>query len=255
MSVTAGALSQVSVGPTTASLLSAAASGGSGPYTYQWYRSTTSGFSPGGGNIIAGATALTLDDTDLIPGTTYYYVVRATDTGDSNATDDSAELAVVTSAPVQSPNQFQQAPYVGQLSLPFNMNTVACQVDASQGSTPLYSGQAVKIVDSAGGVPKVIACDADDDEALGFVNFNFKNVSFAVGQALEVSLAGNCMYLYATEAFARGVQLTMDTATRGGVRGAAGNTGDTIIGWAFDKATAAGQLVRVMISTPSFTVV
>jgi hypothetical protein len=60
MTLTAGAITQTAVTDTTASLVVAAATGGTRPYTYQWYRSTTSGFSPGGGNIISGATALTL---------------------------------------------------------------------------------------------------------------------------------------------------------------------------------------------------
>lgn len=51
-------------------------SGGSSPYTYQWYRSTISGNL---GSAIAGATSLTYTDTGLVNGTTYYYTLRVTD--------------------------------------------------------------------------------------------------------------------------------------------------------------------------------
>jgi hypothetical protein len=45
---------------TTITASATAASGTTGPYTNQWYASTVSGFTPGAGNIIAGATGLNL---------------------------------------------------------------------------------------------------------------------------------------------------------------------------------------------------
>lgn len=73
--------------PTTVSLSCTGTSGGTGPYTQQWYRSATANFTPGGGNILAGATATTLTDT---PGSVgpWFYEMIATDslaaTGASN---------------------------------------------------------------------------------------------------------------------------------------------------------------------------
>ncbi len=252
MATTAGALTQVSVTSTTANLSSAVATAGTAPYTYQWYRSTTSAFSPGSGNIIAGATSLTLADTGLIPNTLYYYKVVATDAG--SVTGESSQLAVTTAAPVLSPNQFAQTSYVGMIDMRFDYNTVAVQIDAAQ-ATALYAGAAVKMVDSADGVPKVIGCAANSDEVLGFINFDIKTVSYVAGVGAEISMAGNVVYLYATAAIARGVQVSLDISTNGGVRGAAGHTGDRVVGWAYNKATAAGQLIRVFVLTPSFTVV
>ena len=92
--LTAGIVYGVSRIGTTANLASTAASGGTGPYTYQWHRSTVSGFTPGGGDALAGQTALTLADTGLTAGTTYYYVLVATDTGTS-ATINSAQFNLV----------------------------------------------------------------------------------------------------------------------------------------------------------------
>lgn len=231
-------------------LSSAGASGGVGPYTYQWYKSTTSGFMPGGGNIIAGATSLSLTDTGLIPNTTYYYVLQATDTGDSNATEDSAQKTTLTSGESLSPNQFSQTTVRGVLDLAYNSNTRSVEIDVSE-TEVLWPGCPVKIVDSAGGVPKVIACTADTDNVLGFINYNIKNATFAAGQMCEISLAGNVMWLYATAAIARGAHVALDIINNG-VKPVSGSGGEDIVGWAYDKAAAAGELIRVNLLTPSF---
>lgn len=251
MSLGVGPISQLSVSDTKAALSCVAGSGGTGPYTYQWYRSTTSGFSPGAGNIIAGATALTLNDSGLIPNTQYYYVVVVTDTGNGNATANSAQFALTTAPQSLSPNQFAQVPLVGMIDMRFPYNTVSVQIDASQ-ATPLYAGAAVKIVDSADGVPKVVGCAANSDEVMGFINFDIKTVQFVAGSMAEISMAGNVMYLMATGAISRGVQVSLDLTTMGGVRAASGHTGDDIVGWAYDKAAAAGTPIRVFLKTPSF---
>jgi hypothetical protein len=59
-----------------------------GPITYNVYRSTTSGFTPSVGNLIAqNVTGTTYNDTSpLNNGTTYYYIVRAIDS--SNLSQD-----------------------------------------------------------------------------------------------------------------------------------------------------------------------
>lgn len=247
MGLAAGALSKVSVGSTTDSLSSAAATGGTAPYAYQWYRSTTTGFSPGVGNIISGATSLTLSDSGLQPGTTYFYKVVATDNVAATAT--SAQLEVDTVA-VQQPNQFTETPIVGMLDLKFNPDTVSVQIDSSQ-SGALLAGAAVKIVDSADGVPKVVGCAANTDQVLGFINFDIKSQSFVAGSRCEISMSQNVVYLVATGAIARGAQVTLDLTYVGGVQSA--NSGDRIVGWAYDKAAGPGQIFRVFVKTPSFT--
>lgn len=251
MTLTAGILSQVSVTQSTANLVTTAASGGTGPYTEQWYRSTTNGFSPGGGNIISGATALTLADTGLVPNTTYYYKVVFTDTGNSNVTITSAQLTVVSSAPTLSQNQFAQTSYIGVVDLRFAYNTQPVQIDATQ-SGSLYPGSPIKFVDSAGGVPKVIGCTASADNCYGFLNYNMKNTVYTAGDAAEMSGAGNCIFLYATAAIARGARVEMDVPGNG-VRTLTGSSGADIVGWAYDKASLPGDLIRVFLTCPTFT--
>lgn len=249
MTIAAGTLSLITTTSTTASLSSTAPTGGTGPYTQQWYRSTTTGFSPGAGNLIAGATALTLSDSGLTPGTTYYWKVIYTDTGHSNDTATATQVSGLTLSPVLSQNQFLQSPYLGQLDQAFNTNTMSVQVDVSQVGS-LSCGQAVKAVDSAGGVIKVVGCAADSDNVLGFINYNIKSRLFLAGDPCEISIRNNVMYLYATGPISRLTKVSLDLTTVGGV--AAITTGSNVVGWAYDKTTAAGQLFRVYLDSPSF---
>lgn len=251
MAVTAGTITKVQAQSDKLIMTCSAATAGTGPYTYQWYMSTTSGFSPGGGNIVAGATSLTETFDGLIPGTTYYFKVIATDTGDSNVTSTSAQAGAVTSPPAMSPNQFAEEPLLGMVDLATNFNTIAAQVDASETGT-LYAGSPVKVVDSAGGVPKVIAITAVTDEVFGYINYDIKSRSFVAGSMCEISQQGNVMFLYAGAAIARGVRVVPTLITNGGVVAASGSGGERIVGFALDKASAAGDVIRVKLLCPSF---
>lgn len=148
-------------------------------------------------------------------------------------------------------NQFAQIPVLGQLDLHFNTETVSAIIDGSASGSTLVAGQAVKIVDSAGGVPKVVPCAADADTVFGFIVFDRMHQSFTGLDSVEIAQAGNVMYLYASEAIARGVQVSLDVGTNGAVESAAGKTGADIVGYAFDKAATAG-LIRVKLGVPSF---
>jgi hypothetical protein len=71
-----------------------AASGGTGTITYQWYGSTTSGFTPGGGNLLSGQAAQNLAAYAVTPGSTYYFVRRATDSAGTPQTADTSQYTV-----------------------------------------------------------------------------------------------------------------------------------------------------------------
>lgn len=92
-----GLASLVSFSSTICTVKVTNAIGGTAPYAYQWYRSTTPGFTPGGGNIVGGATNQTLNDTGLTDGTTYYYKNVVTD--NIAATSISNQISVTPVAP------------------------------------------------------------------------------------------------------------------------------------------------------------
>lgn len=256
MALTAGTLSIVSQSSNSVTLASTAATGGTGPYTEAWYLSTTSGFTPGGGTLVSGASGLQATVTGLVPQTQYYAKVIYTDTGASNATVTSAQLATATQAASLNPNQFAQVPYPGQIDLRYPYDTVSAQISLNQ-ATPLFSGAAVKLdpaVAATGNntAPKLIACSSDTDPVFGFINFDIKTAAYSAGSLCEVSQSGNVIYLYATGAITRGAQVTLDLTTVGGVSQASASSGKNIVGWAYDGSAAAGQLIRVKLNTLSF---
>jgi len=81
-----GPASFSSADASTINMTATAASGGAGGYTYQWYRSTLVDLRRAG-NILSGATALTLaDSVSLVANTPYYYKLIATDSALATAT-------------------------------------------------------------------------------------------------------------------------------------------------------------------------
>lgn len=254
MSLAVGPISQVSVSSNQCALTCAAATGGTGPYTYQWYMSTTDSFSPGSGNIVSGAISLSETFTGLIPNVTYYFVVIVTDTGNSNTTADSAQFTLVTTPTQLSQNQFGLQSIVGTVDQAYNYNTHSVQIDSTQ-ATALYAGQPVKRVTtqtSTNSIPKVVACSASSDVVFGFINYDIKSVSFPALATAEISCSGNVMYLYATGAINSGAQVVLDLANGGVAQ--IGSSGAQIVGWAYDGATARGQLIRVFLTTPTYSV-
>lgn len=251
MTITASSLSQVATASSTITVLSGAATGGIAPVTYQWYRSTTSGFTPGAGNSVSGATALTLNDSGLIPNTKYYYEIVATDSTASTAS--SSQIAIVTTAPSLSQNAFAQTPFVGVVDMSVgSTNVIGCQIDVSAGSNVYYPGQFVKIVaNNNGGLPKVIGVAANADHAFGAIRFNMKDVSYGAGQNCEVGMFGTVMWFYATGAITQMAEVCIDVTSPGGVQ-ATGNTA-CFVGLALDGAAGAASLIRVMlVPNPAF---
>ena len=148
----------VTVGPVSTSqviLTASPATDGVSPYEYQWYRDTSSGFTPGSGNILDGKTGLTLIDDSAFPGRTYYYILVVTDSNDDPGPDTEEYAEVTATVPIQQPSQnpFEQSLLLGQLDLRFNNDMLTVQIDADV-TEPLIAGQAVKFTQEAGGVPK-----------------------------------------------------------------------------------------------------
>lgn len=148
-----------------------------------------------------------------------------------------------------NPNQFALAPIQGMLDMRMNSQTISCQVDATSAGG-LLPGQAVKMVDSAGGIPKIVECAAASDDVFGFLNYDIKSQAFAVGDKVEVSaLRGNVMYMTASAAIARNAMVCIVVASKK-VHTAVGASGEVIVGRALDKAAADGDLIRVIIDLP-----
>jgi hypothetical protein len=105
--LSAGTASVTSYGLTVATVTSSAASGGTSPYTYQWQRSTSSG---SGFSNVSGATSLTLNDTGLTRGTTYYYRCVQTDSAAASVTTNEISLTTRTKQLVIAGNSQSTSP-------------------------------------------------------------------------------------------------------------------------------------------------
>lgn len=144
------------------------------------------------------------------------------------------------------PNQFEQDIVKGALDLAFNPLTVSCMISSNEVAT-LVAGDAVTIENGYGGVPRVLKATADSDKVFGFVVRNLKKSSLVANDFAEVALHGNVIYLEAGAAIARGalvsiVAATSKVTTQTGALPASG--------YAYDKAGADGDLIRVYVLTP-----
>jgi len=259
MALTTGVLTLVKAGSNYAQLSAGPATGGTGPYTYQWYKNFTTGFSAGTGNLIPGATSLTFTDTALLPATDYYYLLISTDTGNGNATVTSLQLTVLTVAgnPVEM-NQFVQTPVIGQVDYPQNPNTVSVIMDSSYGTSLAVCGTAVKQIAPTGvtagngaynlnTLPHVVPCTSASDTVLGFIQFSMKDQTFTGGSPMEISKTGNAQWQMATANGTAGDSMQLDLSVPGGLKTAVGSSGATICGQAID-APVVGNLFRLAIS-------
>lgn len=151
----------------------------------------------------------------------------------------------------QQPNQFGMTGQKGLMDLQFNPSVISCEIDASEAGTLLH-GQAVKIVDSAGGIPKVIAAASDTDDVFGFIKYDMKSQGSKAYDKVEVAIARNSvMYMEAGGAIARGGKVMILVAGQKVV--AAVGSGKHTVGRTLDKSSADGTLVRVMIDLPGET--
>jgi len=147
----------------------------------------------------------------------------------------------------QLQNQLVQAPVQGMMDLRFNSSVLSVQIDSSSAGG-LVPGQAVKLVDSAGGVPKVVECALDADDVFGFLVFDLKSsVYAALDKAEIICYGGGFMYMTASAAIARGAEVAIVIASKKVVTAV---SLDRIVGRAFDKAAADGDLIRVYVDLP-----
>lgn len=152
----------------------------------------------------------------------------------------------------QSQNQFAQTAEKGTVDLDgLPTNVLSCQVSFSELSD-IVDGQAIKIEDSAGGVPKVLALDALTDNIDGYVVKTQKQSTYVAGDRLQVAIDGTVMVMEANGAIARRGEVEVaGLGTTAKVAPALGT--NTKGGIALDKASADGDLIRVYIRSLQLT--
>lgn len=135
----------------------------------------------------------------------------------------------------------------GQRVLPANTESFSGIVDSSQ-ATALQPATPVKIVASSAALPHFAAAAAGD-LVVGFVEWNIIRPEYDAGKICQVSPAGNVMYMEASAPIDAGVNVAM--ADLDAVTIKAAGEGDSVIGFAMESATEAGQLIRVKIGEPA----
>lgn len=146
----------------------------------------------------------------------------------------------------QYPNQRVMTTEQGQVDYAINPSIISAVIHSTETGT-LVPGQSVKIYDVAGGVPKVVARDADSDAVFAFIIRNPKDASYEAGDSCEIAIAGSVIYMTAAAAIARGATVEAVVASK---KVQTVSTGSPV-GIALDKAAADGDLIRVYIIVPS----
>jgi len=151
----------------------------------------------------------------------------------------------------QNMNQFKQSTVVGELDLQTSANPAVFTVLLSPESatTGMVPGEGVKLVDLGAsdfrGINPIVDVRALDADAIfGVKVFNTKKNSNVAGEVIQIAGKGAAIWLNAGAAILRGASVDLVLATPGNVVMA---DGATVLGVALDKATAADQLIRVLI--------
>lgn len=144
----------------------------------------------------------------------------------------------------QLSNQFNQTNEKGALDLAINQNLFDCRIDPASVAT-ITAGAPLKIVDVAGERIVVDLATLAADDIFGFMPLEIIRNEFAAGKPIRVAINLSVMVMEASAAITRGADLEIVPT---GVK-VATNAGGTSIGRALDKATADGDLIRVLIKT------
>ena len=143
-----------------------------------------------------------------------------------------------------NPNQFIQTPSPGYLDLQTGLNNVISGI-MNTGLTAVPVATAVKIVDNFNPIPAVTPFTANTDALWGFIAVNIKDASYSAGDRVEIARSGTVMQMTAGGAIARGAKVEYAFASNKVITSAGTNT---VVGVAFDKAGADGDIIRVIIA-------
>lgn len=146
----------------------------------------------------------------------------------------------------QNQNQFAQTPVLGQVDMLVNPSIISVKIDPDSVATKLQVGQGFKLVDVAG--PEIIVDQVDDEEdvVFGVAIYNPRKQLYAAGDTIEVAIGGSVVYLETSAAVARGAKVELDPSGPT-VATLTDFPDDCQVGIALDKASASGQLIRVLI--------
>lgn len=187
-----------------------------GATSYNIYRSTSSGFTPGTGNFVASASGTSYTDTGLAGNTTYYYdIIAVNSTGSSLAycaaygktvstlsLSNDATLASLTgtvggSSGTLSPT-FSSGTTSYTLSLPWNSGTsLAVSGVANQGNATVSNPSAVTLTNS-GSVTTPISVTVTAQDGSTTKTYTITTV-YQKSYAFVVNHGGNSVYSYSQD--------------------------------------------------------
>lgn len=153
-------------------------------------------------------------------------------------------------------NQFKKSAVTGQLDLKAGGldTTFTVRFNPSSAEESIVAGQGVQLVDldtdDVNGLPVVDVLDADADVPFGAVVFSHKKGTFEPGDIIQVSYKGCVQFMNASAALNRGVGVALDVTTPGDVQAVGTNAQ---FGITLDKASAADDLIRVLVDTAAAT--
>ncbi len=153
-------------------------------------------------------------------------------------------------------NLFKQANVAGALDLTTNPNpdVFSMRFDPEAGAATLDVGEGCKLKDLGGddtvGPPIVGERVSDVDEIFGVRVYTTKEGESDAGDMVEVAKAGAVVFMTAAAGILRGAEVSLVFGTAGRVQ-ALGTK--AIFGQTLDKAAAAEDLIRVLITADGIT--
>lgn len=149
-------------------------------------------------------------------------------------------------------NQFEQGNLPGTIDLSTNPNpsVIYCRIDPNGAAADFVAGQGVRLVDAGvndgAGPPLVDALTVDTQVPFGVILFDPKQGTHARGDVVAVAVKRSVVNMQAAAALNRGSLVSLTVATAKEVAAVGANAQ---FGYLLDKASAAGDLVRVLITT------
>jgi len=147
-------------------------------------------------------------------------------------------------------NQFKQTNAVGVLDLTTNPNPSVMTVlyNPIGVASDIVPGTGVKLVDlganDAIGLPIVDVRTSDADVIEGVVIFDTKKATKEISDRIAIAKKGAVLFLEASAGILRGAEVALVLASPGEV---VTQTTEIVLGKALDKASAAGQLIRIEV--------